>query len=328
MRIDVVGCGAATQMFHIPSLVRLLDTGSIRVRACLDVDPAAAAAVGEVLHAERSGVPDDDLADVDGVIVATPPESHAAIARRYIAAGKAVLLEKPFATSSNEAHELVGLAAARRVPVLVGHFRRFYPSAIEARRFIAAGALGRILRVDAAEGGRWEWPSKSDYVVRSPSGGVIFDTGSHLADLVLYVLGCDAPYGKVVIEIDELVKTPTSEPSHQCDARITVADGDRRIPIRFRISRLEPLPGVIKIVGERGTLLLPTSYARAPQLWVGGESFTLTNPVADKMPVDAMSCFVKEHLEWLEACEHPDSDSPLSAHRFLVLQDLLGRLAA
>jgi predicted dehydrogenase len=85
----------------------------------------------------------------DGVVLATPNRLHAAQALECVAAGVPVLVEKPLADTPAAARELVLQARARRVPLLVGHHRRHNPLIAAARAQIEAGAIGRLVVVNA-----------------------------------------------------------------------------------------------------------------------------------------------------------------------------------
>lgn len=85
------------------------------------------------------------LARVEAVVIAAPAATHADYARRAIAAGKPCLVEKPFALSVADAEAVAAAAAARNVPVLVGHLLVFHPAVEALRQLIASGELGRVL---------------------------------------------------------------------------------------------------------------------------------------------------------------------------------------
>ncbi len=78
------------------------------------------------------------------VVIATPAATHAPLARAAIERGLPVLVEKPFTLSPKDADMLVELAAARRVPVMVGHLLLFHPVIERLRTMIRAGELGDI----------------------------------------------------------------------------------------------------------------------------------------------------------------------------------------
>jgi predicted dehydrogenase len=85
------------------------------------------------------------LERVDAVIIASPAKTHADYARQVIAAGKPCLVEKPFALGVADAEAVAEAAAARNVPVLVGHLLMFHPAVEALRGLIASGELGRVL---------------------------------------------------------------------------------------------------------------------------------------------------------------------------------------
>src|SRR2546423_50068 len=64
---------------------------------------------------------DDALENVDAVIIATPPETHARCAMTAMQAGKSVLIEKPLATSTLDARRLVETADKLGLVLGVGH---------------------------------------------------------------------------------------------------------------------------------------------------------------------------------------------------------------
>lgn len=131
--------------------------------------------------------------DIDVVHVCTPNATHAAIARAALEAGKHVICEKPLATSSADAAELVELAADRGLVAAVPFVYRFHPMAREARARIARGETGRLLSVHGSYLQDWlAAPHDDDWRVDASVGGpsrAFADIGSHLVDLVEFVSG-------------------------------------------------------------------------------------------------------------------------------------------
>jgi predicted dehydrogenase len=82
--------------------------------------------------------------EVDAVVVATPVSTHAPLAAEALRAGKHVLVEKPLAHSSSAAEELVQLAEARGLVLMVGHTFLFNPAVTYLRDLIRSGELGQI----------------------------------------------------------------------------------------------------------------------------------------------------------------------------------------
>lgn len=245
---------------------------------------------------------------------------------QYLSAGKAVLVEKPFVVSRAEAERVVELSRSKQAPVLVGHFRRFYPGLRTARAYLTAGGLGRIRRVEATEGARWNWPSQSPYVVESPFGGVISDTGSHLLDMTLYLLDADTG-DDAAFAIRNVSKAPAAEPSHECRAVIELRTPHLgSVEVYFAVSRLEPLAGAVKVYGDAGVLIVPTAFSAAPLLLHGTRPFALDGRSGSREPRDGLGCFVLEHLEFLALGPGARPPSSLSAERFVRLTAILESL--
>ncbi|OSQ52695.1 Gfo/Idh/MocA family protein [Marivita geojedonensis] len=88
--------------------------------------------------------------DIDGMILATPNTVHVEQALQCVEMGCPVLIEKPIANSASDAKSLVAQAAARQVPVLVGHHRRHNPIIKRARQIIEDGQIGDVRAVQAS----------------------------------------------------------------------------------------------------------------------------------------------------------------------------------
>ncbi|MEZ4662502.1 MAG: Gfo/Idh/MocA family oxidoreductase [Caldilineaceae bacterium] len=84
---------------------------------------------------------------LDGVIIATPTQLHAAVGMACAERGIPMLVEKPIAATLAEAGSLVTAAEACGVPVLVGHHRRHNPRVQQARAAIQSGGLGQLVGV-------------------------------------------------------------------------------------------------------------------------------------------------------------------------------------
>ena len=88
--------------------------------------------------------------DLSAVALATPVASHHPLAKAALAAGKHVLVEKPLATTSAHAEELVALAAARKLVLGVDHTYVYHSAVQRIREFVRAGELGRLAYIDSS----------------------------------------------------------------------------------------------------------------------------------------------------------------------------------
>lgn len=86
---------------------------------------------------------------IDAVVIATPVSSHFDLALEALRAGKHVLVEKPLATRSDHARQLIDEAAARDLVLLVDHTFVYTDAVRKIRELIASGQLGEIYYYDA-----------------------------------------------------------------------------------------------------------------------------------------------------------------------------------
>jgi myo-inositol 2-dehydrogenase/D-chiro-inositol 1-dehydrogenase len=132
--VGILGAGPVTQAIHLPTLARLTDI--FRVVTVMDVDAdiarSVAARVG-ARHTSDMGVLLDDP-EVEVVVICSPHQFHADQVIAACRAGKkAVLCEKPFATTSEQAQAIATVSAETGVAVLVGAMHTFDPGWLAAK---------------------------------------------------------------------------------------------------------------------------------------------------------------------------------------------------
>lgn len=253
LRIAVIGCGAIAAIGYLPALRRLGCRPTALVDPRLDFARSLAA---------RFGVPRvaADLAevapDLDAAIVAAPPPLHAESSLPLLAAGIHTLVEKPFAPNAADARRMIEAAAASGARLAVSHQRRF----LFLNRWIEAavrdGALGKIVRVTAAEGRNWRRAAgralpgtgrrRPDYWDRTRpdcGGGVLRDWGPHLLDTLLGWLG----------PVRSLDYADDGEGGLEADARLDLEFEGGAAGV-VELSRRRDLPGTVRLEGTRGSL--------------------------------------------------------------------------
>lgn len=164
------------------------------VSAVAGRSPAAAEAAG--LGARTAAESPEALIardDVDVVHICTPNATHADLARKAIAAGKAVVCEKPLATSVEDARELTDLADRAGVVTAVPFVYRFYPAVREARDRISRGDAGRLWLLHGSYLQDWlAGAEATNWRVDSTLGGAsraFGDIGVHWCDLMEFTTG-------------------------------------------------------------------------------------------------------------------------------------------
>lgn len=124
--VGIIGAGPVTQAIHLPTLARVPELFS--VTCVMDVSADVAESVAARVGARAVTSVEDLLADpnVDVVAVCSPPQFHASQVIAAMEAGKkAVLCEKPFATTPEEAAQIAAASERTGVPVLVGAMHVF-----------------------------------------------------------------------------------------------------------------------------------------------------------------------------------------------------------
>ena len=187
LRVGLVGCGAFARF----SMAQYRRLPGVTIAAVADIDASAAQRAATELQA-RASAPDDMLraAEIDLVYIATPPALHSSQARLALLTGKHVLVEKPLATTLDDAQALATLAGQRGRICVANLVERYNPLADAVKRIIESRLLGELLHgvfvnEAADEGlgrGHWFWN-------RDVSGGIFVEHGVHFFDLVASWLG-------------------------------------------------------------------------------------------------------------------------------------------
>jgi predicted dehydrogenase len=183
VRVGILGYGAighehneAIAAVEGLSLTAVCDKNPARVDAARSLAPAVAGFDdGEALLASD---------EVDLVIVSTPPSSHAEWALRAIAAGKHVVVEKPFCLTTVEADEMVAAASAADRLLAVYQNRRWDADYLTLKRLLRDRAIGDVFHYESFVGS-YSHPCNYWHSDEEVSGGAVYDWGSHYLDWVL-----------------------------------------------------------------------------------------------------------------------------------------------
>ncbi len=186
VRIGLVGYGYSGRTFHAPLVTAV---PGLRLQAIASSDAAKVHADYEsmTVWANPRALIDSDQIDV--VVVATPNDTHAPLARAAIDAGKHVVIDKPFALDLAEARDLVERAARRDVLLSVFHNRRWDSDFLTVRQGILSGQIGTVSHFESHID-RFRPVVRDRWRERAGSGsGVWFDLGPHLVDQAMQLFG-------------------------------------------------------------------------------------------------------------------------------------------
>jgi predicted dehydrogenase len=284
LRLAVIGAG------HL---------GKIHARLAKQLSEATLTAVIDPVEASRTAVATElqvatfndyhpIFAQFDAAIVATPTQFHHAVVMELLEQGKHVLVEKPIASTSTEAAEMVALAAEHRLTLQVGHVERFNPAWMRVRSQLSAPTFISARR-------------HAPYTCRSTDVGVVLDLMIHDLDVVLNLLG------EEVIDV-QAVGAPVVGPHEDwAEARLTFASG---CVAQFSASRVSPVVArTIDIAGREGFASVDfgskTARSLVPSDQLSNGSFDL-NKLTPAERVEFKEKFFVQHLckEELPVTDH------------------------
>jgi predicted dehydrogenase len=135
--------------------------------------------------------------EVDGVVVATPISTHYDISRLALENGKHVFVEKPLAADSISAENLIDLAAAQQLVLMVGHTFKYSPPVLKIKEIIDSGELGHIYYISS---------SRVNLGLHQPDASVIWDLAPHDFSIIFFWLNEEPihvnAFGKACIKSD------------------------------------------------------------------------------------------------------------------------------
>ena len=158
------------------TVTAVCDTNPARIQAALVIAPNAKT-FNDADAMLESG-------EIDVVIVSTPPNSHYAWAKKALGYGIHVILEKPMALSTIECDELMALAKAKNLLLVVYQNRRYDRDFLTIKAAVDRGDIGEIFHYESFVGG-YGRPCDFWHSDAGVSGGAIFDWGSHFIDQIL-----------------------------------------------------------------------------------------------------------------------------------------------
>ena len=169
---------------------------NIKLVGVCDSVPEVAERAKESLGFEFATSNPDDIfnrKDIDIVDICTPNIFHKEGVLKALKAGKNVYCDKPLAASYEESKEILEVLEKSNVITQMALQYRFYPATLRAKELIEEGRIGKIMSfrscylhsgsVDAKKPIGWKQDKKFG------GGGVLFDLGSHILDVMYYLLG-------------------------------------------------------------------------------------------------------------------------------------------
>lgn len=249
LRIGMLGA-ARVGIYALIGAAR--DVDGVAVHAVAARDPARARAYADA-HGIAKTFPDYqtliDADDIDAVYVALPPNQHARWSIAALAAGKAVLCEKPFALTMADAEAMLAAEAAHGGLLVEAQHSHYHPLSAQMRDLVQSGALGTITAVTAtftvpvpAVPGELRYD-------RAVGGGALWDLGvypAYWARSALRQILTPVAARQRWVGDDRLNGADIAT-----EAELTTPDGAR---ITLRCAMDAPFQAEIHFIGTRGTL--------------------------------------------------------------------------
>lgn len=267
IRTAVLGYGFAGRIFHSPFVFAVpgLELSAIVQRhgdnAATDYPKA------RILRSVEEAFADPAI---DLIVVGTPNDSHFELAKAALEAGKHVVIDKPFATTSAEARALITLAEKQGKVLAPFHNRRFDGEFVTLRKLLAEGTLGRVTQVishydrfrPVQRTGTWKEAGGA-------ANGLLFDLGPHLMDQALALYG-PPQFITASVRTDRDVSSIEDAFDIVLEYAGTGRDGSRGLRYECSSTMIgaEPAPR-FRVHGTHGSFLKPTIDAQEAALLAG-----------------------------------------------------------
>jgi predicted dehydrogenase len=180
VRVGIIGCG-----YWGPNLIRnFVEMPNAEVISVADLSPERLSHIASRFPGVHttSDYREFFSMELDAVVIATPPATHYPIARECLLHGLSVMVEKPLTLNTAHAEELVALADARGLTLMVGHTFEYNSAVHELKRLTEQGELGQIYYIDAV---------RVNLGLYSPKNSAMWDLAPHDISIILYLLGHD-----------------------------------------------------------------------------------------------------------------------------------------
>lgn len=241
LRIAVLGCGRIGQM-HAANVAR---HPRAELAMVYDVHTPAADKVAQALGVTAAKSAEAVFADasVDAVLIATATPTHADYIEMAIAAGKAVLCEKPIDLNLGRVNACAAKIGATSIPIQLGFNRRYDPGHSAARTAMLAGDIGDLHQVIITS----RDPAIPPRAYLEAAGGLFRDMTIHDFDLARFMLGeeptevfaiggalIDPALGAALNEVDSamfILRTASGKQCHINNSRTAVYGYDQRVEL-------------------------------------------------------------------------------------------------
>lgn len=119
--------------------------------------------------------------DITAVVIATPADTHYYLAKKFLKAGKDILVEKPFTLKSEQAEELLKIAKKNKKILMVDHLFLYHPALEKIKELIRKKEIGKIYYLNSRR--------MNLGIIRSKENA-LWSVAPHDVSLILEIIGC------------------------------------------------------------------------------------------------------------------------------------------
>jgi len=187
-RVGVIGLGGIAQVVHLPILSKM---DSVEIVAVSEINKNRLNTISEKYGIKQKFTDHQKMLTenkLDAIIIATPTDTHHSVSLDCLDAGANILIEKPIATSQEEAKSICDSAIKNNKIAMVGMNARFRPDSMLLKSLISSGELGKIFYVKSSWARKQSSTEKWFLKKQQAGGGVLLDLGIVLLDLSLWLL--------------------------------------------------------------------------------------------------------------------------------------------
>ena len=248
LKVGVIGCGPIAQKGHLPALEK---SPEVEIAAIADIDPKVLEKTSKRFKVPKTFTDYQSMLEekLDIVNICVPNHFHAKVAIEAIKNGIHVLVEKPLATSSADAQQVVDTALAEKVKVCEAKQWRYVPPIRKAHKWFTDGKLGNLVSMSTQWHGEipLTWSHAQWYYDSAKSGGgIVSDIGIHMLDLLLLFGG---PVSRVSASGGDFLGTMGFDTSVQ--ALLEFSRGGSGF---LDVSWMSPHSKVFELVGTAGAI--------------------------------------------------------------------------
>jgi scyllo-inositol 2-dehydrogenase (NADP+) len=188
--VAVIGYGLGGRVFHAPFISAIPGLKLVSIMTRSAAEASAAYPTAKIARSLEEVLADKSI---ELVVVSTPNETHFDLAKQVLESGRHVVIDKPFATTSDEALELGSIAKSNGLLAIPFHNRRWDGDFLTLKKLLAEHSLGRLVTFESHFDRFRPIPRENTWKEAAhPANGMLFDLGPHLVDQVLALFGAPA----------------------------------------------------------------------------------------------------------------------------------------